>query len=353
MRRTILPAGIALVLLVAVVAGWWWWRSLHMTELERALTYTPHDAARMSWTDWSGVRRELHASLDADSSPGELGRFMDRAFDRDLSSSSALGQSATVLQQRFGFSPASVEWEMFSQSDQGAVIIMRMPDDTDFDTLGDDWERIGYTRPDTETGVWRGGVDLLPRVAANLTPELQYLALDPDDHLVLASDTAEYLGHAISVTTGDEDSISGDDAIAAVVSDSGTPLAAAVYTGDQACRELAMSEADATDRKQADELLARAGEVNPMTAFAMALQASGQVDVSMGFETSDQARTNADTRATLASGPAPGQGGTFDDRFRLGPVTADGDVVHMVLRPRQGQYVLSDLSNGPVLFATC
>ena len=73
----------------------------------------------------------------------------------------------------------------------------------------------------------------------------------------------------------------------------------------------------------------------------------------MGFETEKQARTNADTRTELASGPAPGQGGDFSDRFELGPVTADGVVVTMELTPTEGSYVLSDLSNGPLLFATC
>ena len=62
---------------------------------------------------------------------------------------------------------------------------------------------------------------------------------------------------------------------------------------------------------------------------------------------------NADTRARLADGPAPGQGGDFTDLFALGAVTAEGEVVTMELDPVEGSYVLSDLSNGPVLFATC
>ncbi|MCW2795069.1 MAG: hypothetical protein JWM79_566, partial [Nocardioides sp.] len=39
--------------------------------------------------------------------------------------------------------------------------------------------------------------------------------------------------------------------------------------------------------------------------------------------------------------------------FDLGPVQADGSVVTMDLQPVEGQYVLSDLSTGPLLFATC
>jgi hypothetical protein len=73
----------------------------------------------------------------------------------------------------------------------------------------------------------------------------------------------------------------------------------------------------------------------------------------MAFESDDQARTNADTRSVLASGPAPGQGGDFSDRFSVESATADGSVVTLDLKPTEGSYVLSDLSTGPVLFATC
>jgi hypothetical protein len=37
----------------------------------------------------------------------------------------------------------------------------------------------------------------------------------------------------------------------------------------------------------------------------------------------------------------------------LGQVTAEGSVVVMELDPVAGSYVLSDLSSGPLLFATC
>ena len=56
----------------------------------------------------------------------------------------------------------------------------------------------------------------------------------------------------------------------------------------------------------------------------------------------------------LAAGQAPGQGGAFADRFSVDVrATADGDVVTLDLAPTEGSYVLSDLSTGPVLFATC
>lgn len=349
----LLVVALCVVLVAAALAGLWWWRSLRMTELERALSVAPADSARLSWTDWAGVRSELGVSLDAGSSPGELDRFLDRAYDRDLSSTSALLGSADVLQSDFGFSPATVDWEMFSQSDQGAVILLRVPEGTDFDAIASALDRLGFGRPDDPEGVWTGGMDLLPRVSANLTPELQFVALDPDDRLILTSDRAGFLRQAIAVAHGDAESMASDDPVEEAARAVGTPLSAALYSGEQACRALAMSQADPTDQQAARDLLDRAGDVNPLTSFAMAAEPGGSVQVVLGFENDDQAKTNADTRATLADGPAPGQGGDFTDRYRLGEVTAEGDVVRMVLHPKEGQYVISDLSNGPLLFATC
>jgi hypothetical protein len=114
-----------------------------------------------------------------------------------------------------------------------------------------------------------------------------------------------------------------------------------------------MGNADASDQEQATELLRAAGKVNPITGFAMSVQPDRDVRVVLSFETDDQARTNADTRVALAEGPAVGQGGDFQDRFSVGSVTAEGRHVLMDLEPAEGAYVLSDLSTGPVLFATC
>ena len=152
-----------LALVVVLVAGLWWWRSLRMTDLERALSVAPADSARLSWTDWGAIRSELGVSLDGDSPKADLDRFLDRAYDRDLSSTSALLGSADVLQTRFGFSPATADWEMFSQSDQGAVIVLRMPKGTDYEAIGERLDGLGFGRPDDPDGVWTGGWTCCPR----------------------------------------------------------------------------------------------------------------------------------------------------------------------------------------------
>lgn len=344
-------AGVAgLVVLALLAAGVVWWRSVQATEIEQAVSLAPADAERLTFTDWSGVRRTLDADLDARSSTEQLDAFLSEAFDADLSSMSALVESAETMQAKYGFSPATLDWELLSQSTDGTVVLMRLPEGIDFDALTDGFERLGYQRPDDEGGVWAGGRDLLPKIGGTLTPELQYLAVDPGQRLVVGSDRGPYLAHAMRTVTGDADSVAGLDP---VVEATGEPLAAAVYSGRVACSRLAMSGAGAADQAQAEDLIAAAGEVNPVTGFAMAAEPGGGVRVAMSFETEEQARTNADTRAELASGPAVGQGGDFSDRFRLGTVRAQDEVVTMELHPREGAYVLSDLSSGPVLFATC
>jgi len=356
---------LALVVVIGVaVLGVQAWRAAHRTDLQRAFALAPAGAERFSFTDWAGVRRELGADALSTSSPyRDVEDFLGAAYDRDLSSTSAMVGSAQILQERFGFSPASVVWELYSQSTDGAVVMLQMTDDVTFADVAESLTSLGYTAPADETGVWLGGADVVARISrgSGLTPEFQYVALDADNHLLLASDTSSYLELAIAAKGGDEEGgadggADGGDAatgLRAAVSAAGDPVSAAVYSGDNACAALAMSQADESDQAQADQLISEAGEVDPLTGFAMAAQPDGTIRVAMAFENDDQARTNADTRATLASGPAVGQGGNFSDRFTIIATRAEGAVVEMDLKPVAGTFVVSDLSNGPVLFATC
>ncbi len=350
MRARLLVVGAGLLVLALVVAGLLWWRSAQLTDLQRALALAPPDAQRLSWTDWASVREELGAEVTGGSGTAELESFLNEGFETDLTSTSALLQSASALHQSYGFSPASLEWELLSQSDEGAAILMRTPDSFDFEALADRLDGLGYDPPDSETGVWEGGSDLLAEISPTLTPELQYVALDADRQLIVTSDRAGYLDQATETVTGDGDRLEGFDDL---VEATGEPVSAAIYSGTVACEALAMSSADPADQAQAEELVRSAGEVNPVTGFAMSVQPGRDIRVVLGFENDEQAKVNADTRSVLARGPAPGQGGDFSDRFAVDRVTAEGSLVTLALDPVEGEYVLSDLSSGPVLFATC
>jgi hypothetical protein len=338
------------LVLALAIGGFLWSRHDQETSFAWAVGHAPAGTQRLSWTDWAAVRAAEHAQLSEQSSANDVRRFLRRAYDHDLSSTSALVTSAPVMQQRFGFSPATADWELFSQSYQGAVVMLHLPSSSDLDDVADDLTALGYTEPAEEAGVWQGGDNLLARISPELTPELSYVALDRAESLVLASDSASFLAVALHAVTGHGASVAGLDS---VVHDAGEPLAAAVYTGDYACGALAMAHAGESDQAQARRLVSAAGEVDPYSAFAMSVEPNGTVRVAFEFDDADTARANADSRATLARGPAPGQGGTFGDRFRVDSVTARGSLVTMTLTPRPDASVLSDLSTGPVLFATC
>ena len=338
------------VALIAATGGYLWWQRDDQTALAWAVGHAPVGAQRLSWTDWAAIRADERAHLSETSSARDVQHFLDAAYDDDLSSTSALVTSAPVLQERFGFSPASADWELFSQSAQGAAVVIHLPSSVDLDDVADHLRELGYREPSDDDGVWQGGEDLVASISSSLTGELQYVAINHDDSTVLASDSASYLAVAVAAVRGQGARATGFDA---VVDDAGEPLSSAVYAGDYACGALAMAHAGAADREQGRRLLEAAGEVNPYSSFAMSDEPDGGVRVAFEFADDGAARTNADTRATLARGPAPGQGGTFGDRFRVTSVTAQGSLVVMRLQPRPDAAVLSDLSTGPVLFATC
>lgn len=347
-RRLVLAVAVALAAAVAAVLVW---RAAEPgTRLEEAMALAPADAARLSWTDWSGVRRQLGADVDAESSPEEVGAFLDEAFTRDLSSMSALGTSAEALQDQFGWSPATLDWELFAQSEAGAVEILKPTGSVSWSEVADRLESLGWQRPSSEEGVWVGGADVLASVDAMLTPELQHFVLLADEGLLLSSDQVPFLESAAEVARGDSD---GAADLAELAARLGEPLSATVQTGAEVCERLAMAQADADAQAEADRLVEDAGGVHPLTGFAMGQAAGGSLRVAMEVQDDDDAREDADARAALAAGPAPGQGGDFTDRFTVTSARAEGRVVVLDLEPEAGQYALSDLTSGPVLFATC
>ncbi|UUW90091.1 hypothetical protein ABFU82_15435 [Nocardioides sp. WV_118_6] len=346
-RWMVLVVAVAVLAAAAVVVVWRL-RGEDPSRFSAAVALAPASTERYSWTDWAGVRDELGLDLSVDSTPDEVTDLLDQAYDHDLVQMTALDQSAPNIQRALGFSPASIDWELFTQGRDGALVIMGLPASYDIGRLREQLRSAGFAEPKEADGVWEGGVDLLERLGGSITPELAALQIDEEDHLLVGSDDAAFLAQRTDLARGDE-----DDAVAEAVAATGPALSAAAYTGDQACSALAMSAADPADQGRASELIKAAGEVHPIAGYASAALPGGDVRVAMAFETEDQARTDADTRSRLAAGPAPGQGGSFPDRFRLGKVVASGSVLTMELHPLPGTFVLSDLTSGPVLFATC
>jgi len=343
----------ALALVVAALVGVRAWRS--GSELQQAMALAPDEAGRYLWTDWAGVRDQLGWHRGETATRGQLAGFMDRAWSADLTSTSALEPAAGILQSGFGFSPATLDWELFTQTTTGHVVIGGLGDDAGAaDRITARLEHAGFTPPRGGGDVWSVGAVDLGAIDPNSEPLeiLNYVAVIPDRDLVVTGESASFVQKTVDGLDDGDVPEEMDTAAGAL----GDPLAARVVREDVACADFSLGDAGATDAAQADLLVAEAGVVTPYDALGMAVLPDGRprdVRFALVFDDHDQAVTNADSRAVLAAGPAPLQGGRFTDLFRVREVAAEDEVVRMDLRPESGAQVMEDLGSGSVLFATC
>ncbi len=182
----------------------------------------------------------------------------------------------------------------------------------------------------------------------------QNVAVFPDDHLVLMSDNAAYLSAATAVAKGSADGLGDVAGVGSLAAAAGDPVAATQWVSTFACEDLSMGAADEGDQAEGERLVAKAGDAGPFEGLVMAQQADRSLVLGLHFETADQADRNLQTRVDLASGPRAGAGrlvpGPVHDRVRQG--RRRGRLI--TTKPtRRTASALSDLTSGPVLFATC
>jgi hypothetical protein len=353
--RALVVAALVLVLVAGLlVVGVVVWRRAHRTDLQEALGAVPASSLRVGYTDWAAVRRALHAHLGDTPDSKAVEGLMSKAYDRDWSAVSSIDEAAPFLQEKFGFSPATAQWEAFAQGRRGATMVLKVADGADFDVLAGNLRSAGYRKPDHDDGVWKGGADLVAGLDSTLSPEVQYIALLRDQGLVVTSDTLGYATASAKVASGDAASFDGVAGVEDVADRLGTPVNAMVWGQDFACSDLAMSSAADDDQAAATTQVQQAGGVTPLSGLGMAMRPDRTLSVVAHFEDSERAQRNLRPRAKLAVGEAVGRGGFFSDNFRLTSSKAVGDDVLLALRPRtRTGFVLSALYDGPVIFATC
>jgi hypothetical protein len=345
----------ALVVVLLGAGGVLAWRLLHQpSELDRAVGYLPADSLRVTFTDWAAVRSSAGgADLDGSSPRRQVAGFLDRAFEQDLTSTSALAESTPALADKYGFSPLDASWEALGQSREGQVVVVRLTEGVNLDAVEQRLRRLGYAEPDGEPGAaetWTGSADLVASIDPQLTPVQQNLAVLPDERLVVMSDAAASVSATVAVIRGESPGLD----VPELVDVAGAPVTATLWASDFACEDLSMASADAEDQQVADALVDRSGGVSPLTGLVISQQPDRTIVVGMLFETSDQAAENLQPRVDLAAGDAPGQGGTFADRFTVTSGDRSDRSVVLELKPKHGaEFVFSDVSTGPVLFATC
>ena len=114
-----------------------------------------------------------------------------------------------------------------------------------------------------------------------------------------------------------------------------------------------MSQADDDAQAEADQLVDAAGEVHPLTGFAMGVLPGGDVRAVMQVEDADDAPATRTRARGWRPGPRPGRAATSPTGSRSSGPAPRAARWCSTCDPVEGSYVLSDLTSGPVLFATC
>lgn len=316
MRKWVI--GVATIALVGALA--WWLIPLHEPSRWRtAIAEAPAGADRYSWTDWAAVRSALH-NPPADALEND-------AYNADLLETTALRGSSADL-TAMGFALGSIDSELVVQSKAGDAEILRLNASVDPSA----WK--GWTRT--------GAYWTAPNSIGNQF--MAYVQVTDGGRVLVGSDNPGYLAQAVTAL-GQSNPV--PDTV------SGSPLSAFTFSGSYACSALAMAHASPDDQASGQDLLARAGTVNPILSYTLARNSATDVYVSMGFDSGDQAKTNAITRQNLAVGQAPGIGGKFTDIFTLDKATWTGKVATLDLTPVDGKPLMGMLATNAVLFATC
>lgn len=348
---------IAIVAVVVVLLGGsaiWarWWREHHPTGILGAIAAMPLATQRLSFTDWSAVRLQLRVLRDQEIST--MGRWLPEAFSDDLSPASNMADSAQLLQQHFGFSPANTQWEAFGQAPSGQVEVLQLNDTVSVEGIADKLEEAGYPKPRTATGVWAGGVDRLAAIDPSITAEFANIVLLADQHMVVASSSPSFLASTVATIEGKQKALSSLGSTSAMLNNIDEPTAAVVWARDFVCADLAMSQADSQSQAQAQQAITAAGQITPLVGFTLALGSDGVVTAAEQLPSATAAQGDLKARASLATGPEYGRGpANFSDDYTLESASTKDATILLQMKPHSGVFPLSSLYSGPLVFATC
>lgn len=336
-RVAVLTAVVVVVAGAAAVVGYVVWP--RHSDFEKAAALLPADTLRVTWTDWGRLRDEV-------SGPD----LVAQAQDRDLSVSS-LASSSDDLEAAVGLDLADdADWEVLGQGRDGMVVVLKLSGD--LGDVADGFEEAGWTRPSSDAlagAVWAGGPDVLAGAGLSAN-ELQFVAFDDDQGVLVGSDQADYLDSAMDVVTGDEDGLDITPLSGGLEDD---PLDATVFMDDYACEALDMGQADDDAQKVAAGLVEEAGGVSPLTGYLVALSADQRLTVAFRFADDEQAERNLTSREALLTADDPGQMVSYPDLVGSVEASSDGDRVVLTGRANEDNAPMSNLTSGPVLLASC
>lgn len=323
------------------------------TPVEQALKQLPEATLTANFTDWSVMRARLGAeSLDSASPVGQKDQFFTDAYEADYTAISLLALYEEPMAQQYGWSALDADREMFGQSNLGAVDVLRFSEHFDFDAAEYALTKLGYP-PAGDGGVRSGGGDLVAGLKGGLTPALAFIAFQPEERLIVVSDSEAYAALTMQVVRGTEPSVYGAEGVSDLAGDLTGVATGVVHIGSRGCEVAGFDRAGPSDVELASERIKAAGGVHAYSGLAMGIVADDDFVVAMHYSSGDPVE-DAAARRVLATGEAPLQGGTFEDRFTITSVDTPGDDLVMTFKPTSPDaQLLSDLGGGGILFATC
>ncbi len=326
----------------------------HDSRVESALRTLPAQTLVANFTDWASIRSALGPDLSSAAPAGERARLFTRAYDRDFTTASVLGVFDPEMADTFGWTVLDSTWEMYGQSRDGSVAVLRMPAGFDFGAADRALTTLGYVA--AAGGVRVADASTLSAIAPDLTPQLTAIAMLPDDGLIVTSDAAAYTRLTVDTIHGSATSLYDGDhgvrAMSAALTD--TSVSALLDVGSYSCTAAGFSGADAVQRELARQRIRQAGGVSETDGLTLSVDAARSLTVVMNFASADQATEELAPRQELARGVAPDQGGTFDERFSIASADTVGSDLVLVLDPRTPDtQLLRDLGRGGLLFASC
>ena len=254
------------------------------------------------------------------------------------------------MQDELGLSPATLDWELLAQSADGAVEMLGVGDDLASTTSPSGSPRSGWAEPEDEDGVWVGGPDVLVGVGSGLTPELQHFVLLPDRGLVLASDQAPYLEQVMEVVDGDADAAEASPT---------WPQGSAIRSRQRCTTATTRASASRWPRPTTTPAPRRTSWWPPPVGSTRSPASRWACSPAGTSGRCCRWRTPTTHRATPTRAPSwrparlPGRAATSRTGSPSRTPAREGREITLDLRPAEGAYVLSDLTSGPVLFATC
>lgn len=334
-RGLLVRAGVLVLLLALAIAYAVWPRP---SEFARATELLPASAQRVLWTDWEAIRAEHDCRTWA-----ECEGAMD---DADLAAATVIDGPAEALDAQLRWGPETADWELLGQARGGEVLIVHLPD---LRRVARAYEDAGFTPPAADRldgGVWESDTDVFAGLGID-EPLFANVAFLADRGLLLSSDSAAWLETAVKAAKG------GRHLEFGLAGALGDPLAAVGLASDRACAELSFATADAGAQARAAQLVESAGGVNPLEGYLVGLGADRAWTAAFAFESEARAEEDLVPRQRLAAGEDPGQMLDYAELFRLDSAERHGRSVVLTGRARSSAYALTQVTQGPVLLASC